>query len=208
MEQALEQYGKKSTTIGQMRQNITEFKSPIYVACVDPPFKASFFRNNGVNETSGAVKYFWMQNYWKKLLENTTYSALDIYMNMTYQLGSDWNINMIIPNGLVYISIFLTVSFFGSGAIRTPTNGHTLAAFAIGTLCLATTATLYFRGLDKTDYLSRIAILNLCQPRCKKFFWYVLVSVTTCLHMINIISKIWSKTAYFECVSFLQSLHP
>ena len=136
MEQALEQYGKKSTTIGQMRQNITKFKSPIYVACVDPPFKASFFRNNGVNETSGAAKYFWMQNYWKKLLENTTYSALDIYMNMTYQLGSDWNINMIITNGLVYISIFLTVSFFGSGEIRTPTNGHTLAAFAIGALRL------------------------------------------------------------------------
>ena len=110
MEQALEQYGKKSTTIGQMRQNITEFKSPIYVACVDPPFKASFFRNNGVNETSGAVKYFWMQNYWKKLLENTTYSALDIYMNMTYQLGSDWNINLVYLNGLVYASIFLMKS--------------------------------------------------------------------------------------------------
>ena len=112
MEQALEQYGKKSTTIGQMRQNITEFKSPIYVACVDSPFKASFFRNNGVNDTSGAVKYFWMvlQNY-EKLLEKTTYSAMDIYMNMTYQLGSDWNINMIFPNGLVYMSIFLKARF-------------------------------------------------------------------------------------------------
>ena len=62
MEQALEQYGKKSTTIGQMRQNIniSDFNSPIYVTCVDPPFKESFFINNGVSETSGATKYFWM----------------------------------------------------------------------------------------------------------------------------------------------------
>ena len=100
MEQALEQYGKKSTTIGQMRQNIDEFKSPIYVACVDPPFKASFFKNNGVNETSGAVKYFWaVLPKYQKFLENTSYSAMDIYMNMTYQLGSDWNINLMYLNG-------------------------------------------------------------------------------------------------------------
>ena len=102
MEEALMQYAKKSTTIGQMRQNIDEFKSPIYVACVDPPFKESFFRNNGVSETSGAIKYFWQLSGYQKLLENTTYSAMDIYMNMTYQLGSDWDINLIYLNGLVY----------------------------------------------------------------------------------------------------------
>ena len=108
MEQALEQYGKKSTTIGQMREDVDEIKSPIYVACVDPPFKASFFRNNGVNEISGAVKYFWLvPQVYKKLLENTTYSTMDMYMNMAYQLGSDWNIKFISPNGLVYTSIFL-----------------------------------------------------------------------------------------------------
>ena len=94
MEEALEQYGKKSTTIAQMRQDMDEIKSPIYVACPDPPFKASFFKNNGVNETSGAVKYFWLFPDFQKLLENTTYSAMDIYMNMAYQLGSDWHINI------------------------------------------------------------------------------------------------------------------
>ena len=110
MEEALMQYAKKSTTIGQMRQNIDEFKSPIYVACVDPPFKASFFRNNGVNETSGPVKYFWLVPVYQKFLENTTYSAIDIYMKMTYQLGSDWNISLIFTNGLVYASILLMKS--------------------------------------------------------------------------------------------------
>ena len=112
MEEALEQYGKKSTTIGQMRQDMDEIKSPIYVACPDPPFKTSFFKNNGVNETSGAVKYFWVVlQVYQKLLENITYSAMDIYMNMTYQLGSDWNIDLIFPNGLVYMSHFLTAFF-------------------------------------------------------------------------------------------------
>ena len=110
MEEALMQYAKKSTTIGQMRQNIDEFKSPIYVACVDPPFKASFFRNNGVNEPSGAVKYFWLVPFYQKFLQNTTYSAIDIYMKMAYQLGSDWNISLIFTNGLVYASIFLMKS--------------------------------------------------------------------------------------------------
>ena len=112
MQQALEQYGKKSTTIGQMREDIDDFKSPIYVACVDPPFKASFFRNNGVNETSGAVKYFWsVLQLYEKLLENTSYPAMDIYMNMTFQLGTDWNIYLVysngsLLNGLVYASTF------------------------------------------------------------------------------------------------------
>ena len=112
MEEALEQYGKKSTTIGQMRQNIDEFKSPIYVACVDPPFKASFFKNNGVNESIGGVKYFWMVKAYQKWLENTTKSAMDIYVDMTYQLGLDWDISLIYQNGLVFVSIFLYVALY------------------------------------------------------------------------------------------------
>ena len=79
MEPALGQYAKKSTTIGQIRQDIVDFKSPIFVACTDPPFKGSFFRNNGVNETNGAEKYFWTVPLHQKFLENTTYSAMDIY---------------------------------------------------------------------------------------------------------------------------------
>ena len=124
MEEALEQYGKKSTTIGQMREDIDDFKSPIYVACVDPPFKASFFRNNGVNETTGAVKYFWsVLPMYQKLLENTSYSAMDLYMNMTFQLGSDWNIYLVYSNGsflngLVYASTFFL--FYSVSHIITP----------------------------------------------------------------------------------------
>ena len=109
MQQALEQYGKKSTTIGQLRENIKDFESPIYVACVDPPFKESFFINNGVEETTGAVKYFWVFPAYQKLLENTEYSLMDIYMNMTYKLGSDWQIYLISLNGLVHVNSLLAV---------------------------------------------------------------------------------------------------
>ena len=107
MEEALEQYGKKSTTIGQMREDIDDFKSPIYVACVDPPFKASFFRNNGVNETTGAVKYFWSVPQYQKLLENSMSTAMDTYINMTYNLGSDWQMYLPHQNGQVSLLILI-----------------------------------------------------------------------------------------------------
>ena len=104
MEPALVQYGKKRTTIAQMREDIDEFESPIFVACPDPPFKASFFRNNGVNETSGAVKYFWSVPMYKNLLKNNNSTDMDIYMNMTYQLGLDWQIYIGDMNGQVSLS--------------------------------------------------------------------------------------------------------
>ena len=91
MEPALAQYSKKITTLGQMREDISEFESPVYVACVDPPFKPSFFKKNGING-SAALKYFWVFPEHRKLLDNTTFSAIDFYMNMTHQLGSDWQI--------------------------------------------------------------------------------------------------------------------
>ena len=113
MEKALKQYSKKSTTIGQIREEIVDFKSPTYVACVDPPLKESFFINNGVKENNGAKKkYFWRAPIHQKFLENTTYSAMDIYMNMTHQLGSDWKISLVYLNGLVYDSIFLTIFLY------------------------------------------------------------------------------------------------
>ena len=80
---------------------VDKFKSPVFVACPDPPFKASFFRANGVNETSGAVKYFWIHPKYKNLLKNNTSIAMDIFMNMTYQLGSEWQIYLGDMNGQV-----------------------------------------------------------------------------------------------------------
>ena len=84
MEPALDQYGKKSTTIAQRREEIDVFESPIFVACPDPPFKKSFFRENGVNKSSGAEKYFWTLPLYQNILGETTSSAMDLFMNMTY----------------------------------------------------------------------------------------------------------------------------
>ena len=105
MKPALVQYGKKRTTIAQMREDINEFESPMFVACPDPPFKASFFKNIGIN-SSGAEKYFWAMPMYQKMLENPTSSAIDLFMNMTYRLGPDWQIYFLYQCGLVYLLIY------------------------------------------------------------------------------------------------------
>ena len=39
MEPALKTYGKKSTTISQKSENLTQLDLPVLVLCPDPPFK-------------------------------------------------------------------------------------------------------------------------------------------------------------------------
>ena len=94
MEKALKQYSDKKTTIAQMQEEILEPESPIFVACPDPPFKTSYFRKFGINDT-GAERYFWvLPIHQQKLFGNSSPEALDTFMNMSYKLGSDWQINL------------------------------------------------------------------------------------------------------------------
>ena len=96
MEPALRLYGKKDKTIAQKREIITQPESPVLVLCPEPPFKKSFFKKQfGENLTVGVERYFWTSmHHWP---ENYPYStAMDIYMNMSYQLGLDWNISLLI----------------------------------------------------------------------------------------------------------------
>ena len=96
MEPALVQYGRKSKTIAQKRENIAQPESPILVLCPGPPFKKSFFKRFGEKKYPGAEKFFWVvSNHWQ-MVENYNSTAMNIYMNMSYQLGSDWNISF--PN--------------------------------------------------------------------------------------------------------------
>ena len=99
MEPALKQYAKKSKTIAQKREIIQQPESPVLVFCPDPPFKKSFFDQFGKNKTLGMDKYFWAWNW--QMLENSPSTANDIYMNMSYQLGIDWNISL--PNFFKYV---------------------------------------------------------------------------------------------------------
>ena len=93
-EPALKIYDKKSTTISQKREYINQPEPPILVLCPDPPFKKSFFEQFGKKKIMGAHKFFWsLYNHWQ-MLENYNHTALDIYTNMSYQLGLDWNISL------------------------------------------------------------------------------------------------------------------
>ena len=93
MEPALRLYGKKDKTISQKREIITQPESPVLVLCPEPPFKKSFFKQQfGENKTDGMERFFWANaHHWP---ENYPSTAMDTYMNMSYQLGLDWNISL------------------------------------------------------------------------------------------------------------------
>ena len=94
MEPALKTFGKKSTTISQKREKISQLESPVIVFCPDPPFKKSFFKQFGKNKSMGVEKYFWSFDVHWPMVENYYSTAMDVYMNMSYQLGLDWNISV------------------------------------------------------------------------------------------------------------------
>ena len=89
MKTAIEQFTKGSTTISLTSKNLSQLEPPIFILCPDPPFKPSFFKNHGVRSL-GVEKWFWFQKYFYKGFQN--HSALDLYMKMSHQYGSDWKI--------------------------------------------------------------------------------------------------------------------
>ena len=97
LEPALNQYSKKDKTIAQKRENIAHPESPVLVLCPDPPFKESFFKQFGLKKSPASEKYFWVADVHWPMVENYTSTgstAMDVYMNMSYQLGTDWNISL------------------------------------------------------------------------------------------------------------------
>ena len=94
MEPAVKQFAKKSKTIAQKSEDITQPESPVLVLCPYPPFKKSFFKQFGKNKGLGAEIYFWSVDVHWQMLENYNSTAMDIYMNMSYQLSLDWNITV------------------------------------------------------------------------------------------------------------------
>ena len=108
MEPALRQYGKKDKTIAQKRENIAQPESPVLVLCPDPPFKASFFEQFGEKKIIGAENFFWVVSPQWQMVANHPSTALDIYTNMSYQLGTDWNISLVSYLGSFQRYAFLT----------------------------------------------------------------------------------------------------
>ena len=100
MEPALKQYIKGSKTIAQTRANKDESQSPpVLIVCPYPPFKSSFFKDHGLDKSVGAEKYFWkVPKHWETF-KNSSYTAMDIYMNMSYKLGMDWQMQLFRSDG-------------------------------------------------------------------------------------------------------------
>ena len=98
MKTAIEQFTKGSTTISLTSKDLSQLEPPIFILCPDPPFKPSFFKNHGVRSL-GVEKWFWFQKYFYKGFENHT--ALDIYMKMPHQYGTDWKFLLIHFDGYV-----------------------------------------------------------------------------------------------------------
>ena len=93
MKTAIEQFTKGSTTIAQTPETLPKLEPPIFIFCPDPPFKPSFFKSHDIRSL-GTEKYVWLEafstNYLFNKFEN--HSALDLYMKMSHQYGSDWKI--------------------------------------------------------------------------------------------------------------------
>ena len=93
MKTAVEQFTKGSTTISQTQKILSKLEPPIFIFCPDPSFKHSFFKGHDI-KSLGIEKYFWMEasltDYLINKFEN--HSALDLYMKMSHQYGSDWKI--------------------------------------------------------------------------------------------------------------------
>ena len=100
MEPALKQFIKGSKTIAQTRAYKDESQTPpVLIICPNPPYKSSFFKEHGLDKSVGAEKYFWkVRHHWERL-NNSSHTAMDIYMNMSYKLGMDWQMQLYRSDG-------------------------------------------------------------------------------------------------------------
>ena len=93
LESALTDFAKGRTTIAQSQEEENP-DQPVLVACPDPPFKPSFFKEQGI----GFNSYFWVKprETSNKLEEGS--SMMNVFMNMSYKLEIDWNISIMNKN--------------------------------------------------------------------------------------------------------------
>ena len=93
MRPTLTDFVKGRTTMAQS-QEAENPDDPVLVICPEPPFKPSFFKEQEI----GFNPQFWKKGRpqfksVRKKLENDT-SMMNLFKNMSYKLGTDWNIWM------------------------------------------------------------------------------------------------------------------
>ena len=92
MKSALTEFFKRRTSIAQS-QELVDPDDPVLVACPYPPFKPSFFKEQGI----GFNSYFWVKpTETRDRLEKGT-SMMNVFKNMSYKPGIDWNISIMNP---------------------------------------------------------------------------------------------------------------
>ena len=96
MKDALSQFIEGKTTMSEMRKKIelNPRKAPVLIICPEPGFKKSFFEQNAID--INYRKFFW--NYPSvsgELLKKFDGDFMGAYMNMSYTIGEDFNINLL-----------------------------------------------------------------------------------------------------------------
>ena len=96
MDNALSQYYEKRTTMAESIRQEDQLDYPVLIFCPEPGFKPSFFEDiKRIAEATSIEKYIWKFVWHKKrLLENVS-SIPEVYKNMSYALGEDWNISLL-----------------------------------------------------------------------------------------------------------------
>ena len=90
MRNAIDQFLRRSTTIGYRQEKVEKYSAPILITCPIPAFKPSFFKENDLDKLS-IDTLFWTNEEYRQKFENHT-SMVPIYKNMTHILDSDWEI--------------------------------------------------------------------------------------------------------------------
>ena len=92
--EALSQYYEKRTTIAESIKSVDQLDYPVLIFCPNPGFKPSFFEEmKNKNKYPGVEKFIWKFKYHKSLLKNVS-SIPDVYKNMSFELGVDWDISL------------------------------------------------------------------------------------------------------------------
>ena len=72
---------------------------PVFIICPQPGFKLSSFEDmrskSECVSSTGIEKYLWKLKCYRGILENVS-SIPDTYMNMSYNLEEDWDIQVIL----------------------------------------------------------------------------------------------------------------
>ena len=92
MDNALSQYYEKRTTMAESIKQVNQLDYPVLIFCPDPGFKPSFFED--FKTKTGIERYIWQFPWHRQVLENVS-SIPDVYKNMSFELGVDWDISLL-----------------------------------------------------------------------------------------------------------------